>query len=170
MSIFQKLKNKFEAETIKEKTETAYIYAPMEGEIIPLEEIQDGVFSAGMLGKGCGLKPSDGNVYAPFDGEIIVVAPTNHAIALKSNEGIELLIHVGIDTVKMNGRGFKPLVKPGDKVKCGQSILTFSISDIEAAGYITTTAIIVSNSEEYSNVSILKKGVTTKSVEMIQIS
>lgn len=169
MNIFKKFINKIEEETIIEKTESGYIYAPMEGEVIPLEEIQDGVFSEGMLGKGCGMKPTVGKVYAPFDGEIVLITNTKHAIALKSCDGIELLIHVGMDTVKMNGKGFNPIVKVGDRVKCGQSIMTFSISDIEAAGYVTTTAIIVTNSEEYPNAEVLIQGVTKKSEKIIQV-
>ena len=79
----------------------------------------------------------NGYIYAPFDGEVVLVANTKHSIVLKSYDGIELLIHVGMDTVKMNGEGFQTLVKVGDKVKCGRSIMTFSISDIENAGYVT---------------------------------
>ena len=124
----------------------------MEGEVIPLKEINDGVFSEEMLGKGCAMKPTDGKLYAPFDGEILLITETKHAIALKSCDGIELLIHIGMDTVKMNGKGFNPLVKAGDKVKCGQSLMTFSISDIEKAGYVTTTAIIVTNSDQYTDI------------------
>lgn len=170
MGIFQRVLNKSKEEIIIEKTDADCVYAPMVGEVIPLEEIHDGVFSAGMLGIGCGLIPSEGKVYAPFDGEVILITPTKHAVALKSNEGIELLIHVGIDTVNMNGQGFQPLVKPGDIVKCGQLIMTFSISDIEARGYLTTSAIVVTNSEEYMNVSVAKQGETIQSVKMIQVS
>jgi sugar PTS system EIIA component len=170
MGIFKKLINKIQDKKTMEKTESGYIYAPMDGEVIPLKEILDGVFSEGMLGKGCGMKPSVGEIYAPFDGEVILIAPTKHAIGLKSNDGIELIIHVGIDTVKMNGKSFQPFVKAGDKVKCGQSIMTFSISDIEAAGYVTTTAIIVTNSEEYPNEVVLMQGVRKRLEKIMQIS
>jgi sugar PTS system EIIA component len=170
MGLFNKLKNKRQEETIIENTENGCIYAPMEGEVVPLEEIRDGVFSEGMLGKGCGIKPSEGNLYAAFDGEVILITPTKHAIALKSRDGMELLIHVGIDTVNMKGEGFHPLVKPGDRVKCGQTIMTFSISDIEAAGYTATTAIIVTNSQEFANVEVIMQGVSKKSEKIMQVS
>lgn len=170
MGILKKLINKIQDEKIVGKTESGYIYAPMDGEVIPLKDIRDGVFSEGMLGKGCGMKPSIGEVYAPFDGEVILISPTKHAIGLKSNDGIELLIHVGIDTVKMNGKGFQLFVKAGDKVKCGQSIMNFSIADIEAAGYVATTAIIVTNSEKYLNEAVLMLGVRKRSEKIMQIS
>jgi sugar PTS system EIIA component len=169
MSLFNKLKNK-KKETIIENTENGFIYAPFEGEVIPLKDIEDGVFSEGMLGKGCGMKPLKGEVYAPFNGEVIIFTPTKHAIALKSDDGIELLIHVGIDTVKMNGKGFQPLVNVGDRVKCGQSIMKFSLSNIEAAGYKTTAAIIVTNSEDFPNEFKLMQGVKGQSEKIMHIS
>ena len=170
MSIFKKIINKMHEETIVEKTESGGIYAPMEGNVIPLEEIDDEVFSEGMMGKGCGMKPSEGKIYAPFHGEVILIANTKHAIALRSSDGIELLIHVGMDTVKMNGKGFDPLVKVGDMVKCGQLMMNFSIYDIETAGYATTTAIIVTNYEEYANVEVLKRGIAKKLEKIMQVS
>ncbi|MFE5278781.1 PTS glucose transporter subunit IIA, partial [Bacillus cereus] len=153
-----------------EKKDSGDIFASMDGKVIPLKEIEDGVFSEGMLGKGCGMKPSVGEVYAPFDGEVMLITPTKHAIALKNKEGIELLIHVGIDTVKMNGEGFQPLVEEGDRVKCGQPIMTFSISDIEEAGYATTTAIIVTNSEKFPNEFVLITGERKRQESIMHIS
>jgi sugar PTS system EIIA component len=170
MGILEKFRNIIQNERIIDKTESGYIYSPFDGEVIPLKDLEDGVFSEGMLGKGCGMKPLKGEVYAPFNGEIILISPTKHAIALKSNDGIELLIHVGLDTVKMNGKGFSPSVKVGDRVKCGQSIMKFSISDIEAAGYVTTTAIVVTNSEENPNELVLMQGVKGRSEKIMYIS
>lgn len=169
MNIFQKFMNKKQEETIIEKTEKGFIYAPIEGEVIPLKEINDGVFSEEMLGKGCGIKPTEGKLYAPFDGEIVLITETKHAIALKSFDGIELLIHIGMDTVKMNGKGFNPLVKVGEKIKCGQSLMTFSISEIEKAGYVTTTAIVVTNSDEYRDIEVLAQDHRKKSERLIKI-
>lgn len=169
MNIFKRFINKVQDDTIVEKPESGYIYAPMNGEVIPLEEIPDSVFSEGMMGKGCGIKPDDGKVYAPFDGEIVLVSNTKHSIAVKSYDGIELIIHVGMDTVNMNGKGFDPLVKAGDKVKCGQSIMTFSIADIETAGYVTTTAIIITNSDGYADIEVPTYGVTKKSEKIIHV-
>ncbi|MDF1510338.1 PTS glucose transporter subunit IIA [Robertmurraya sp. DFI.2.37] len=166
MSIFKKFIDKIQ----DEKKDSGDIFASMDGKVIPLKEIEDGVFSEGMLGKGCGMKPSVGEVYAPFDGEVMLITPTKHAIALKNKEGIELLIHVGIDTVKMNGEGFQPLVEEGDRVKCGQPIMTFSISDIEEAGYATTTAIIVTNSEKFPNEFVLITGERKRQESIMHIS
>lgn len=170
MSLLKRFFYRRNEELIVEKIEKDYIYSPIEGEIIPLKEINDGVFSQEMMGKGCGIKPSNGDLCAPFDGEIILIANTKHAVALKSNDGIEVLIHIGVDTVKMNGKGFSPLVKIGDKVKCGQSIMKFSLSDIESAGYATTTAIIITNSQEYNSVDVLVTGFTKKLDEIIKVS
>ena len=169
MNILQKIINRKKEETIVETTEKGYIYAPMEGEVIPLKEINDGVFSAGMLGKGCGMKPTEGKLYAPFDGEIVLITETKHAVALKSIDGIELLIHIGMDTVKMNGKGFNPLVKVGERIRCGQPLITFSISDIEKAGYVATTAIIVTNSDQYKEIEVLVQGHGKRSEKLIKI-
>lgn len=136
-------------------TEKNMVYTPVEGEVISLEQIGDGVFSAGMLGMGCGIRPQKEQVYAPFDGKIITVADTKHAIGLESDAGIEILIHVGIDTVEMNGKGFEPLVKEGQCVKTGEPLLTFSEKEIRKAGYDTVISVIVTNSDDYSDVKVI---------------
>lgn len=134
------------------------LYAPLYGKVIPLKEIGDGVFSEGELGQGCGMVPSKGELYSPFDGEVMVIAKTKHAFALKSEHGTEILIHVGLDTVKLKGQGFQPLVTVGDKVKAGQLLMTFSISEIEAAGYSPTTAIIITNTDTQMEQPIIYTG------------
>lgn len=169
MNIFKKIMNKMQEETIVENAEKNFIYSPAKGEVIPLKEIPDEVFSEGMVGKGCGIKPSEGKIYAPFDGEIVLIANTKHAIALKSSDRIELLIHIGMDTVKMNGKGFNPTVKVGDTVKCGQLIMEFSIPYIEEAGYVATTAIIITNFQEFNNVEVLTKGAVKRSEKIIKV-
>lgn len=135
---------------------------PIEGEIIPLEQIGDGVFSDGVLGPGCGIIPAEETVYAPVDGVIDMVAETKHAIGMTSGDGIEVLIHVGMDTVDMKGDGFTSLVKAGDRVRCGQPILKFSIAKIKAAGLPATTAFIVSNSDQWKNVTVISLGPAKK--------
>lgn len=136
-------------------TEKNMVYTPVEGAVISLEEIGDGVFSAGMLGKGCGIRPEGEQIYAPFDGKIITVADTKHAVGLESDAGIEILIHVGIDTVEMNGNGFEPLVKEGQSVKAGEPLLNFSKKKIQEAGYDTVISVIITNSDDYSDVKII---------------
>lgn len=128
--------------------ESGKVYAPMKGRYIPLEQIPDPVFSEGILGQGCGIEPEDGEVVSPVDGKILSVADTKHAVGIKTSEGAEFLIHVGMDTVEMNGKGFSVKVKKGDTVKAGQPVISFSLSDIKAAGHPTTSAFVVTNPDE----------------------
>ena len=130
------------------------LHAPIAGKYIPLEEIPDQVFSQGFLGKGCGIDPSGETVYAPFDGEIAQVADTKHAVGIISPEGVEVLIHVGMDTVEMNGEHFESKVKIGDKVKCGDPLLVFDIGKIKAAGHPIITALVVTNSDDFPAINI----------------
>ena len=124
------------------------LYAPIAGKYITLEEIGDGVFSAGMLGQGCGIIPENATVCSPVNGEVVSIADSLHALGIKSDDGAEILIHVGLDTVGMKGKGFKPLVKVGDKVKAGQEVLRFDLGAIAAAGHPATTALIITNSDD----------------------
>lgn len=149
MGLFDKLKAK------KVETEPGAVYAPMVGSVIALEEIPDEVFSQGVLGPGCGMVPEDGELVAPFNGKVISVAETKHAVGVMSDDGVELLMHVGMDTVEMNGDGFDVKVKEGDKVSCGQLILKFSIDKIKNAGYPTTTAIVVTNADSFGNIEFV---------------
>lgn len=112
------------------------------------------------MGDGVGIEPEIGVVVAPCDGEIASVTDTCHAIGMISDSGVEVLIHVGVDTVNMKGDGFELFVKMGDKVKAGQKLLTFDIEKIKAAGYSTTTAVLVGNTYQYSKVVVQKVGKT----------
>ena len=124
------------------------VYCPIEGAVIPLEEIPDATFAAGILGDGCGIQPAVGRVVAPFDGEITSVADSKHAIGMVSPDGMELLIHVGINTVEMEGEGFTLHCAEGDQVKAGQTLLEFDLDLIKKRGYPTTTAVLLANSED----------------------
>ena len=126
------------------------VAAPVAGEIIDITAVEDGVFSGKMLGDGFAVKTAAEEVTAPCDGEIILVAETKHAVALRQ-EGMEILIHVGLDTVNMNGQGFSSLVQKGDKVKKGQPLLHFSLADIEAAGKDTVTILTITNMDKVKN-------------------
>lgn len=130
------------------------VYCPVEGTVIPLEQIPDETFAAGVLGDGCGVQPTVGRVVAPFDGEITTVAESKHAIGLASPDGMELLIHVGINTVEMNGEGFVLHCAEGDQVKAGQLLLEFDLDRIKESGYSTTTAVLVTNSEDLGPVTV----------------
>ena len=130
------------------------VYAPVSGTAIPSEEIPDETFAAGVLGRGVGIRPSEGVVAAPFDGEISTVAETKHAVGLSSPGGMEVLIHVGVDTVAMNGDGFTALVQEGQKVHAGETLLTFDRDKIAAAGHPDVVVMLVTNSDDYEDLHI----------------
>lgn len=134
----------------KEKLHTRLVvFSPIEGEAIPLKDVNDEAFSQEAMGKGMAIKPSKGEVVAPFDGTVETVFRTKHSIGLKSVEGIEILIHIGIDTVKLKGQHFNVVVQEGDTVKHGQLLIEFDMEAIQKAGYDTTTPVIVTNSGNY---------------------
>ena len=146
------------AAEIKVPTETVIsceageVKAPANGLVIARENIEDETFASGVLGDGVGIRPTAGYVVAPFDGEITSVADSKHAIGLASPSGMELLIHVGVDTVAMNGDGFDPQVAEGDQVKAGQLILNFDIDKIKAANHPDTVVVLLTNADDYNDV------------------
>ena len=119
---------------------------------MPLSASKDEAFAQGILGKGVLIQPESGEVVAPFDGTVMTLFPTKHAIGLISDNGLELLIHIGIDTVQLDGKFFTPHVKQGDKVKRGQKLMSFDIKAIQAAGYSVETPVIVTNSADYLDI------------------
>lgn len=145
------------------------IAAPINGNVILREAIPDETFASGVLGNGVGIEPENGEVFAPVDGEIVSVAETRHAIGIAGPKGMEILIHVGIDTVNMQGDGFEVFIKEGDSVKAGQKIMTFDIDKIKKAGYSTTTAVLVTNSDDYEGFNIIKTGSVKASEAIINI-
>ncbi|WP_312498459.1 beta-glucoside-specific PTS transporter subunit IIABC [Enterococcus sp.] len=128
------------------------VFSPLSGEVVVLENVNDNVFSQRMMGDGVAIKPNTGKVVAPFDGIVEVAFETKHAIGLKSYDGCELLIHVGLDTVELEGAGFTMHVKKGDAVSTGDLMLEFDMSAIQKAGYDTITPIIVTNTAMYENI------------------
>ena len=131
------------------------IASPMTGTVMALTDMPEPVFSTEALGKGCAIEPSVPEVVAPFDGKIEQVADTKHAVGITSNGGVEVLIHVGIDTVELNGEGFAPQVKVGDIVKKGDLLLKFDPAAIAAKGKPVTTAVIVTNTDDYGTVELI---------------
>lgn len=129
------------------------VASPLKGTVIPLSQVQDQAFSSGLLGKGAAILPEEGILYAPADGEISAVFPTGHAIGMRTETGLELLFHVGMDTVQLAGKGFEPLVQAGDRVKQGQELLRFDRKQIEEAGYSLVTPVLVANSAEFHEVT-----------------
>lgn len=128
--------------------------SPETGQIIPLSEVKDEVFSSGAMGKGVAIEPTDGVLYAPADGEVALVFPTGHAVGLNTTDGAEILMHIGMDTVELEGKGFETLVQKGETVKAGQPLVKFDIEAIKAAGYPVTTPMVVTNSKNYHDVKL----------------
>jgi PTS system beta-glucosides-specific IIC component len=126
--------------------------APVSGAIVPLAEVKDKVFASGALGNGIGIVPSNGKVYAPFAGTVVTAFPTGHAFGIKSPDGVEVLIHIGIDTVQLDGKGFVPAVGQGQTVEAGDLLCTVDLDAISAAGYDPTTIVVVTNSAQFAAV------------------
>ena len=126
---------------------------PIEGKIIPLSQVEDDAFSQEVLGKGIAIIPSEGKVYAPFDGTVITLFPTKHAIGIVSDNGCEVLIHIGMNTVQLNGKYFTSHVQQGDKVKKRQLLVEFDIDHILQEGYNLETPVIITNTKDYSNIN-----------------
>ena len=124
---------------------------PVSGKVIPAKEISDPMFSAETMGPSVGIEPDGEIVYAPFDGSVTMLFPTKHAIGVTSKDGIEVLIHVGVDTVNMNGEGFETFVEQGDKITKGQKLLTFDRKAIEEKGYADTVVVVVTNGASQAN-------------------
>ena len=145
------------------------IASPLTGNVIPLEQVADGVFSEKMVGDGFAVEPTDNQVYAPADCEVATVFGTKHAIGLTTTDGVELLIHLGIDTVQMNGAPFTIEVKEGDKLKKGDKIGSFDEKMIVEAGYRTVTPVVVTNSDAYQSFTLQKTGATTAGDDVLTV-
>ena len=128
------------------------VYAPIKGKAISLSDVPDEVFSAAMLGEGAAIEPSEGRAVAPITGTVEAIFDTKHAIGLKAEDGTEVLIHIGLDTVKLNGKYYDVKVKVGDKVTVGDLLVTFDILAIQKEGYPVVTPVIISNTTDYAQV------------------
>ena len=165
-----------QAEVVAEKEEVApatlqneTLVTPILGDVVSLADVNDPVFSSGAMGQGIAVKPSQGVVYAPADAEVSIAFPTGHAFGLKTTDGAEVLIHVGIDTVSMNGEGFEAKVAQGDKVKAGDVLGTFDSNKIAAAGLDDTTMVIVTNTADYASVAPVATGSVAKGDAVIEV-
>lgn len=145
------------------------LVTPIVGDVVALADVNDPVFSSGAMGQGIAVKPSQGVVYAPADAEVSIAFPTGHAFGLKTTDGAEVLIHVGIDTVSMNGEGFEAKVAQGDKVKAGDVLGTFDSNKIAAAGLDDTTMVIVTNTADYASVDSVATGSVAKGDAVIEV-
>ncbi|MDG4515031.1 sucrose-specific PTS transporter subunit IIBC [Streptococcus suis] len=145
------------------------LVSPLSGNVVALENVNDPVFSSGAMGKGLAVKPSEGVVYAPADAEVTIAFETGHAYGLKTASGAEILIHIGIDTVSMNGNGFEKLVVAGDKVKAGTPIAKFDAAKIAEAGLDDTTMVIVTNTADFAEVSPLAEGTIAHGADFLKV-
>ena len=145
------------------------IQTPIVGDVVALSNVNDPVFSSGAMGQGIAVKPSQDVVYAPADAEVTIVFPTGHAYGLRTSNGAEILIHVGIDTVSMNGEGFNHKVAQGDKVKAGDVLGTFDSAKIAAAGLDNTTMVIVTNTADFASVNPVASGSVAKGDAIIEV-
>lgn len=138
-------------------TNKVSLIAPISGNVVSIEEVDDPVFSEKMMGDGLAIEPTDGVVLAPCDGKIIHVFPTKHALGILTKEGIEILIHIGLDTVNLNGKGFKSYVKADEEIKQGQKLLSFKLDFITKKAKSSITPIVITNMDKVNNINI-KKG------------
>lgn len=144
--------------------------ADAKGIIVPMDQLPDPMFAEGTLGTCFGIEPSVGEVYAPIDGKVIQLSNTLHAIGIEVADGMEILIHVGVDTVKMEGDGFVSKIKIGDQVEKGQLLLTMDVNKIKAAGYHATVITAVINSKEYTNVELVTSGKVQRGSHVLKVS
>lgn len=145
------------------------LVSPLSGDVVALENVNDPVFSSGAMGKGLAVKPTEGVVYAPADAEVTIAFETGHAYGLKTATGAEILIHIGIDTVSMNGNGFEKLVAAGDKVKAGTPLAKFDAAKIAEAGLDDTTMIIVTNTADFTEVAPLAEGTIAHGADFLKV-
>lgn len=145
------------------------IGAPLAGKAVPLTEVPDAVFSTGMIGQGAAIQPTDGQVVSPVDGVVTTVFPTKHAIGIKATNGMEILIHLGIDTVKLDGKPFETKVAVDEQVKVGDLLATADWQMVADAGLATVTPVVVTNFAEYTNVGMIAKGMVEKNTPIIEV-
>ena len=142
----------------KRKEKENVIYSPCNGQVVPLTEVPDPVFSEKVLGDGFAVIPAEGKIYAPTDGEVTMVFDTLHAIGLTSSQGTELLIHIGLDTVTLAGEPFTAYITAGDKVKKGDLLMEVDLDKIKTAGLNCITPVLINNTDAYDKISLQKEG------------
>lgn len=146
------------SDTVEFETEAGCICAPIRGTAIPLSQVPDDTFAQEVLGKGMAILPEEGRVFAPFDGTVVTLFDTRHAIGLQRKDGAEILIHIGINTVELNGECYTAHVAEGDTVHAGQLLISFDPNAIQEKGYNTTTPVIITNTDDYETITLLRSG------------
>lgn len=162
-------KEEISAQSTNRDNNEEAVYAPFNGKVIPLSEVPDEVFSSGAMGQGLAIEPTDNKLHAPFEGTVVMVAPTKHAIGLRSESGVELLVHIGLDTVTLNGEPFELKVADGDKFKKGDVLIEFDQDFVHSKGLTTITPIIVTNSGAYQEVIVESIQTSTLSDKLLTV-
>lgn len=134
------------------------VVSPIDGKSKLLEDVNDEAFAGKMMGDGIAVVPSNGILYAPVSGQVTMVFPTNHALGIKSEDGMEILIHIGIDTVELNGKGFTGLVKQGDFVKAGDKLIEFDLDLVKVSGYDSDVMVIITNTSDFTAINYIADG------------
>ena len=170
MGFFDFLKKSAAPAAPAEPTFPMMLAADAKGAFVPMENIPDEVFAQGILGTCCGIDPSEGKVFAPAGGEITQVPDSGHALGIMADGGVEILIHVGVDTVEMKGDGFSPKVKVGDKVKKGDLLLEMDLGKIAAAGHPAVVITVVTNTDDFKTVEVVASGDVEPGADLIKVS
>ena len=152
MKLFQSLFNS------NAKDNSIKIGAPISGRLVSIKEVSDPTFGEEILGKGAAVIPDDGKVYAPADGTVSTVFPTGHAVAMATDDGVEILVHVGLDTVKLDGKHFTIHAQEDQKVKKGDLLLEVNLEQVKAEGYDTITPIVICNSDDFAEIKMAQPG------------
>ena len=161
-----------EAEKTKEETANVAevtIVSPLKGKVVPLAEVNDPMFAGEVLGKGAAVLPEEGRVIAPFDGKVTALFPTNHAVGLTGKDGVEVLIHIGINTVELEGKHYHALVAQDDEVKAGQPLVEFDMDAIKAAGYDVVTPVVVTNADQFEEIQTVADGSVNPMDALLQV-
>ena len=170
MGFFDFLKKSAAPAAPAEPTFPMMLAADAKGAFVPMENIPDEVFAQGILGTCCGIDPSEGKVFAPAGGEITQAPDSGHALGIMADGGVEILIHVGVDTVEMKGDGFSPKVKVGDKVKKGDLLLEMDLGKIAAAGHPAVVITVVTNTDDFKAVELAAAGTVQPGDELFKLS
>ena len=153
----------------KPKSKAEVLYSHLNGKVVPLEDVEDAVFSAKVLGDGIAVEPTEGKLYAPCDAKILTVFETKHAVSLVSDSGCEMILHIGIDTVKLNGKYFESHISNGQKVKKGDLLISFDTDGIKTAGYKLTTPMVICNTDKYSSIKAIAEGNISAGEKILEI-
>ncbi|HCN60965.1 MULTISPECIES: beta-glucoside-specific PTS transporter subunit IIABC [Mammaliicoccus] len=145
------------------------VYSPVSGNIVQLEKVPDPVFSEGLMGKGIAIEPKDNTIYSPVEGKVSMIAPSKHAIGINTLDGAEILIHIGLETVELNGEGFEVLVSEGDEISQGMPLIKFDKDSLEEKGYNTITPVIITNSAEFSEIIPVNNAKSNKGEVILNI-